>query len=323
MSKNRSARGRTVVSKRTNDFQTLIYLVHSQLAPRGAKVVESDPVYDGAHILREVDITIEQSIAGVARKAVIECRDRSRAASVQWIDEMVGKYQGADVSSITAVSKAGFSDNATKKAQHAGIRVLALERAISTNWVQYFKGARVRLVTDAPEFAGVHVGLVDKSVDLTELVAEKQLLIKSDGTSAGNPLDFFTRVVWPKAGNGTRQLTPNAEGMVFIAIKTVGISLRLEDARELPLESITYTVKLNKETAEIELAPHRYGDHDIATGVGKTGVLTAHATAVKHEDQAKWLIRLSSSTEDMPKGSLVVQGLDNVGFQPGPLKDAQ
>ena len=42
--------------------------------------------------LREADITVEYQYAGYPITIVIECRDHKRLATVQWIDELLGKY---------------------------------------------------------------------------------------------------------------------------------------------------------------------------------------------------------------------------------------
>ena len=79
--------------KRTNDFQELIALLHLQLVPAGARVTESNLQREApSDALREADITVEYQYAGYPITIVIECRDHKRPATVQWIDELLGKY---------------------------------------------------------------------------------------------------------------------------------------------------------------------------------------------------------------------------------------
>ena len=95
--------------KRTNDFQSLIALIERQLAPEGAQVTESKLLKD---ILtgeeREVDTVIETKVSGHTITIGIECRDRDRRADVEWIDQLLGKYQNLPVHKIIAVSRSGF-----------------------------------------------------------------------------------------------------------------------------------------------------------------------------------------------------------------------
>lgn len=78
---------------RTNEFQRLVTILHSQLAP-GWTVTESkalnDRVLDDG---REVDVVIEGNAGTYPVVLCIECRDRSRAADVTWVEEMHTKHE--------------------------------------------------------------------------------------------------------------------------------------------------------------------------------------------------------------------------------------
>lgn len=90
---------------RSNEFQKLIALLHRQVAAPETTVKESDCITDPATgELREVDVLIEHTVAGYTARIAVECRDRSRAATIQWIDELIGKYQNTGVK-VVAVSK--------------------------------------------------------------------------------------------------------------------------------------------------------------------------------------------------------------------------
>ena len=124
--------------KRTNDFQDLIATVYEQITPDGGKVTESGMVFDkDTNTLREVDILVEYRYAHHDFKIVIECRDRSRKDSIEWIDELVGKTSSLDVNKMVAVSKKGFSESAINKARLNGIDTLTVEEAVETDWKKY------------------------------------------------------------------------------------------------------------------------------------------------------------------------------------------
>lgn len=121
--------------KRTNDFQELIKSVYDQIVPDGGKVTESEMVYDkDADALREVDIIVEYRYAHHDFKIAIECRDRSRKDSVEWIDSLIGKAKSLSVNKVVAVSKEGFTETAIKKAKANDIDTLTLEEATDTDW---------------------------------------------------------------------------------------------------------------------------------------------------------------------------------------------
>ena len=124
--------------KRTNDFQDLIVSVYKQIVPDSGKVTESEMVYDkDADILREVDILVEYRYAHHNFKIAIECRDRSRKDSVEWIDNLIGKSKSLLVNKVVAVSKKGFTETAKKKAIANNIDTLTLEEAIDIDWDKY------------------------------------------------------------------------------------------------------------------------------------------------------------------------------------------
>lgn len=108
--------GKKRMPKRTNDFQELITSVYKQIVRDGGKVTESGMVYDkDADTLREVDILVEYRYAHHNFKIAIECRDRSRKDSVEWIDSLIGKAKSLSVNKVVAVSKEGFTEPAKRK----------------------------------------------------------------------------------------------------------------------------------------------------------------------------------------------------------------
>lgn len=129
---------RQEMPKRTNDFQELIATVYEQIVPEGGKVTESGMVFDkDAGTLREVDILVEYRYAHHDFKLVIECRDRSRRDSVEWIDGLIGKAGSLTVNKVVAVSKKGFAKSAAEKANAHGIDTLTVEEAVETDWQKY------------------------------------------------------------------------------------------------------------------------------------------------------------------------------------------
>jgi hypothetical protein len=125
--------------KRTNDFQSLIKFIYDRITPEGGKVTESAMVYDkDSKTLREVDILIEHKISGHTIKIAVECRDRSRKDSIEWIDGLVGKTSSLDVNKVVAVSKKGFAQAAIDKAKSHGIDTLSIEEASEKDWQSYF-----------------------------------------------------------------------------------------------------------------------------------------------------------------------------------------
>ena len=72
-----------------------------------------------AAILRDVDILVEYKYAGHNFCFIVECRDRSRSETVEWIDGLVGKTKSLNVNKVIAVSSKGFAAAAKRKAKEA------------------------------------------------------------------------------------------------------------------------------------------------------------------------------------------------------------
>lgn len=135
--------------KRTNQFQKLVTYIAEQIAPSGGTVTESallDEVGIHGKIQREVDVLIEVN-AGIAPiRIAIECRDRKPKDDIKWIDELIGKYRNLPINKVVAVSRAGFSKSATKKAELNKITTMSLKEASQTNWPSQFIKLGIALI---------------------------------------------------------------------------------------------------------------------------------------------------------------------------------
>jgi hypothetical protein len=106
------------VPKRSNEFQRLIASIHHALASEGAIVDESRELRDrvtGA--AREVDVVIESAVGDYPVFVCVECCDRSRPATVEWVEQQHGKHASLSTNKLILVSAAGFTQTAVDKAQ--------------------------------------------------------------------------------------------------------------------------------------------------------------------------------------------------------------
>jgi len=121
--------------KRSNAFQKLVLLVYQQMVEAGGTVTESVLLKErGNGTIREVDILIEKTVAGILIRIAIECRGRSRKDDIDWIDGLVGKYVNLEVDKVVAISQSGFSSGALEKAKAHQIDALTLKAALQTDW---------------------------------------------------------------------------------------------------------------------------------------------------------------------------------------------
>lgn len=120
--------------KRTNPFQQLIHKIHATCAGPKTTVTESflEPDPDGIH--REVDILIEEVVEIATLRTAIECRNHGRKASIEWIDQVVGKYEELEFDRVVLVNRMGFSAPAEAKAARHAIQLRTLTELSEEAW---------------------------------------------------------------------------------------------------------------------------------------------------------------------------------------------
>lgn len=115
------------MSKQTNSFQQLVRRIHETFYAPGSTVAESAMSTEPDGTLREIDVLIETDVGGHRVKIAVECRDRKKTETIEWIDSVVGKYADLRVDKIVLISRSGFSAAAECKAQRKGIQLFQLD----------------------------------------------------------------------------------------------------------------------------------------------------------------------------------------------------
>lgn len=179
--------------KRTNDFQNLVASIYQKIVPSGGAVTESGMVWDrDAGELREVDILVESNVAGHDFKIMVECRDRSRKESVEWIDGLIGKSRSLNVNKVVAISSKGFAKPAIEKARANGIDTLTPRQAQETDWQNYpIKPSVVVFSDEALTLQDVQYIRDGEFVSLAELGLETNVYF--DNQEVGSIQSVFER----------------------------------------------------------------------------------------------------------------------------------
>jgi hypothetical protein len=121
--------------KRSNPFQHLVALIEQQLSASGSRVTESASVEDpdiGAP--REIDVLVEAKLGEHLLRLGVECVDRKRPVTVEWIEQIYAKHQRLGINRTVAVAKNKFTSGALRKADRLGIKPLTLNEAESIDW---------------------------------------------------------------------------------------------------------------------------------------------------------------------------------------------
>src|SRR5690606_12257448 len=86
---------------------------------------------------REIDIYIEDSIAGYKLKLGIECTTLKSKVGVQVLDVITAKHKAVGINKTIVVSKHGFTETAQKQAQSEGVELITYEAAANRDWPEY------------------------------------------------------------------------------------------------------------------------------------------------------------------------------------------
>lgn len=130
------------------EFEKLTALIEHHLGPRGAIVRSPDHVTDKiTGQQREVDASVRYQVGSVPILITIECRDRTTAQDITWIEHLVAKRDSIGASATIAVSSTSFSGPALKKAKAKGIEARILKEVSEDairDWAQHLEIVVVR-----------------------------------------------------------------------------------------------------------------------------------------------------------------------------------
>lgn len=114
--------------QRTNTFQEVVAIVQRHMA--GDATVEEramvTPIRGGSP--REVDVLVTANAGAHTLKVGLEASKTKRAASVEWIERMIGKHQDLPTDKIVLYSGSGFTAGAKAKAAEHNIAIVAPEQ---------------------------------------------------------------------------------------------------------------------------------------------------------------------------------------------------
>ncbi|MBK6487893.1 MAG: hypothetical protein IPF98_13695 [Gemmatimonadetes bacterium] len=226
-------------------------MLKSQLAA-GATVSESKLLADrqtGA--AREVDIVVETTVAGHPVILSVECRDHRRIADVGWVEQMIGKHQRLPSHALILASRSGFSAEARRVAENAGVQLLALDEMTaggvasllaetSSLWFKIFDLLPTKVVAITEALDGIPSERVVLEIDTSVFAAPGNLLgsahsivvsllrdknavrlLARDGMSDHK---YFT-LSWPlpALADGVRLMLQRIEPLIFVPLAALEI----------------------------------------------------------------------------------------------------
>jgi hypothetical protein len=119
---------------RSTLLQRVVFHVERQLAA-GTSVRESVMLPErSSNREREVDVVIQGQLGSHDVFVCIECQDRSRKATVEWVEQMAMKHSLLPTSKLILVAVQGFTSTAIEKAASFGIDTYSLDEALAADW---------------------------------------------------------------------------------------------------------------------------------------------------------------------------------------------
>lgn len=248
--------------------------MHSILA-KDAQVTESAFVNDIQTSAKvEIDVLINAKVGGTDISVGIECRDRKRPATVEWVREIKGKHEHLPIDKTVLVSSSGFSSEAKRKAAALGIDTLSIDQAENKEWKEYieslsdlkFAGFSVSLVQTTIKFENPSVIDPSKFSDETELVEDKSgyrgtvneyaaLLMRADGAIKATAEKWLQQKDRPKVFQPTINYTPGYETRVTDS-----------DGRKHVVKSIHCKVNISVKEASLKMETSKFRGVNFATG---------------------------------------------------------
>lgn len=204
--------------KRTNNFQQLIHKIYECMNDDETIITESGEIWDhDGEILREVDILIERKSPNGCFRCMVECRDRSRKESIQWIDELIGKSRSLNVNKVIAVSSKGFAHSAIVKAKKNKIETHTLIESLLSDLPDWVSDVSFLLVNAGTYNLEIHsIRFYDINRNYIDVPRNaKELLVRERGYEE---LLSFEKLINEKFGRFV--CDPTTGGLLHEAIKS-------------------------------------------------------------------------------------------------------
>lgn len=297
--------------KRTNVFQEVVAIVHRHMAD-DATVQESEMLVDRVSGQeREVDAVIRGSTANYEIIVSVEANARSRRASVEWVEQLIGKHGTLPTNQLILVSQAGFTKMGRALAEQKGVPAIAPESLTAPNAeyqiVSKLRSIWPKILSFTPTSFALKVEEPNGAV-VNFRATEDQLIVLDDGTEVANPIHVvrafydanFLRIAEEV---GVRDAREDREFELHIGIEnpgqsatTSGLFVRREfDDGRHELHRITnLLVKGNASihVAEVQLTHARLGSIDSAYGEARIAERDALFVITEGEQGGKLTMRV-------------------------------
>jgi Restriction endonuclease len=279
--------------RRTNLFQEVVGIVHEHMA-EDATVEHSAMLTNRATgEAREVDVVIRTRAAAHELIISVEASSSSRRATVEWVEQMIGKHANLPTNKLVLVAKAGFTAQAREAAEAANIVALAPvdigKDDPSHDVVNRLKSIWPKSITLSPKTVRIHLRRSEggESVQRWFSSMPDHLIFLDDGSDFVTTSDFASSVMrlgMPTFQTSLESMSDTQMQQFFIRVGPP-IRVRLESGAEHgiaakfeevdppeyhEIEAIEVMGDALIEIEELELTHRRLGD--VVYAVGETSI---------------------------------------------------
>lgn len=188
MTKKKGERG----SAKWQRFEDMVAEIQRSLAPK-AKLSQNEHVMGNkSHTLREVDISVRQSVGQYEMFVAIDCKDYNKPVNLKGVEEFMGLVDDIGAHQGVMVSARGFSPKARVRAKGAGIQ---LYRPVSARDHEWKVLVTIPILCDFRHLRSYAFQFVGSGKGGTRipLPFEEMVLYRADGTEQDTALRLVER----------------------------------------------------------------------------------------------------------------------------------
>lgn len=294
--------------KRTNLFQEVVEIIHRHMA-EDATVEASAMLIDSVTgDEREVDVVIRSRPAGYELVISVEAVGRSRPATVEWVEQMLGKHKNLPTDKLVLVAQRGFSKQARRKAESGGAVPVSPDDVLGEA-LSDVRSLWPKVITFTPEEFGVNFD--DEDAPDTGWEKKAPRLYADASSLMANSLGDFVQRMWKERlldlaeQTGLAKVTQDETRRVHLRLEDLRpkingvrrhICLLNENGRLYSLARITVAGQLTIQVSEIKLTHGRLGDLDLLFSYGE-GKVAGRSTLIvvsapEGKEQGKMTFRI-------------------------------
>lgn len=266
---------------RTNQFQRLVYEIERQLAPLGATVEESAMLPERVSgELREVDVLVSLDEGHHRVRIGIECQDRARPATKQWVEATAKKHEELGINKTVLVSSSGFYSAARRRAESLFMGVVDIANISRTDWpTEVLRHLKIPVRDRSSEVVKIGWGFLELGPGQTRKTVSNLQGVKAE-LSNGSRIGLLEII--QQYGNGILNRTAEHEEGPQTAVIRLHEDMRLFRRREFIGTVGFLFIKWRHKThyLVIRLKPLRYGSRVLAIGKAKRRGIEWTATAI-------------------------------------------